>query len=289
MSWRLLLLAPICLLTHQGKAQTEPFPFEISFWQVVQSNRFQANSSLRIDQHPSSWKSFVPDTADSIDSLRMNFTVDTIQWNFVLRGLNYEVRFPNDVSVFFGKDRKELQDLMLKSLQGINTSTFPVDTSEIHLEDTVWISEGVRYDLLKTLKVMNKTDSTLICSASYPIESLINSFSDTSQCRGLFPLVLIINRYGFEKDTILTDVPSFLRATGSTNWLKWVAQNENELTVLLQHPFFSLDHMLYLKLDRKDMKTFWYAELHSFIPTHNLLNLYRTHKQMDGAAKFVVE
>jgi hypothetical protein len=121
------------------------------------------------------------------------------------------------------------------------------------------------------------------------VASAINSINDTANCNGLYPVSLIFNRYGYKRDTVQTNIASIMRITGAVDWEKWFAVEDEEVTVMLQHPYFAFDHMLFLKLQSADGAGRWIGEMHSFIPSHNLVDLYGKFVQKEGAEQFEIK
>ena len=119
--------------------------------------------------------------------------------------------------------------------------------------------------------------------------SAVSAINDTSQCDGLFPMVLVHNRYGNKRDSVLCTLPDLIRITGALTWPKWFARDAESLLVMLQHPYLGFDHMLHLKLKVLNGSSYWNAELHAYIPSHNIRNLYGTHNQKKRAERFVIK
>ena len=160
------------------------------------------------------------------------------------------------------------------------------DTTSV---DTLWQRSASRYEVLQHISVIDSLDSTLVCHSSFPIASAINSINDTLTCNGLYPVKLIFNRYGFKRDSVDTDITSIIRITGASDWQKWFAVEGEEVTVMLQHPYFAFDHMLFLKMQDGVEKKYWLGEMHSFIPSHNLGDLYGKYSEKDGAERFEIK
>ncbi len=80
-----------------------------------------------------------------------------------------------------------------------------------------------------------------------------------------------------------------MRTLGVSGWRKWYAVENQELTVMLEHPYFAFDHMLFLKMQDGVEKKYWLGEMHSFIPSHNLGDLYGKYSKKEGAERFEIK
>jgi len=160
------------------------------------------------------------------------------------------------------------------------------DTTAI---DTFWLLDGIQYNVLRGISVLKKLDSTALCRSNLPIESALNSLNDTLACNGIYPVHLVMHQYGNKRDTIGTSIPALIKATGAYAWPKWYGIDENGLIALLQHPYWGFTHMLYLRLRTQNGSTFWMGDLHTYIDTHNIADLYGNYKQKKGAERLIIK
>lgn len=283
-----LLLLSLSLLISTGKAQNGPFLFDEQLLSALQDQRLRANAQLLSAGNPITWKEFELVSSDAIDSLQAQFFADSIHWQFTISGIPFTVRVPNDISLLLGADRGELQDFLLEQLgasslplHALNVDTVPIDT--------VWRRNGLRFEVLQHISISDSLDSTSVCHSSYPVASAISAINDTLSCNGLYPVKLVFNRYGYRRDTVATDITSIMRITGAVAWEKWFAVEGEELTVMLQHPYFAFDHMLFLRKQEVGSERYWLGEMHSFIPSHNLGDLYGKYTQKEGAERFEIK
>jgi hypothetical protein len=271
-----------------GKAQNEPFLFDDQLLHTLEYQRLRSNAVVKISGDQVLWQEFDHYSSKSLDSLKVKFNSDSIYWSFVRENVRFEVKVPNDISLLLDGDRGQLQDRLFESLAADSSArfNFRADTT---MCDTLWQLRDQRYELLRSISVIDKCDSLPVCNLSTPIASAINSINNTADCDGLFPVMLVFNRYGFKRDTLITDIASIVRVTGVSDWKKWFATEESELTVMFQHPYFAFDHMLFLKPYEFNNVSHWLGEMHSFIPTHNLGELYGKYVNKEGAERFEIK
>jgi len=271
-----------------GKAQNGPFLFDEQLRSALQDERLRSNALLLSVGSAVSWQEFDSTHSDELDSLQVEFNADSIHWNFIKNSIPFKVSMPNDISLLMGGDRGKLQDFLLERL--IDDSRIPeIFSTDTCSADTLWQFSNRRYEVLQNMSVIDATNMLPVCNAAYPIASAINSINDPLSCDGLYPVNLIFNRYGFKRDSIDTDITSLMRITGASDWKKWFAAENEELTVMLEHPYFAFDHMLFLRLEDSTDAPHWIGEMHTFIPTHNLGDLYGNYSEKEGAEQFEIK
>jgi len=273
-------------IEFSGMAQTEPSLFHSSMSRAVKSERFQANAILKLNNKEVPW-SKLPDAANwQTDNVNITYSSDSVNWQMPLNGNTYAISFPNDVSVFYGLDRKELQEKLLPLLSTNRTIAAKSDSLQFLVNKLIVDSSGLRYGLLRQNTFKNPIDSNLVCNSHLPFESLVNAFKDTLSCNGLFPLKIVYHRYGYKQDTVKTDVPSLLKTLGAVGWPVWNLKENNEVALLIQHPFWGFDHVLFLHLEND----IWLGDFYSFVPNHNLLNMFKNYDSNKiGPHKFKIE
>jgi hypothetical protein len=273
-------------IENSGMAQPESSLFHSSMSRVVKSERFQANAILRLNNREVAW-SKLPDAANwQTDNVIITYTSDSVNWQMPQQGNTYAISFPNDVSVFYGLDRKEMQDKLLQILDSERIIISNSDSLNFAADKLLADSFGLRYGLLRQTTFINPIDSSLICNSLFPFESLVNAFKDTLSCNGLFPLKVVYHRYGYKQDTVKTDVPSLLKTLGAVGWPLWNLKENNEIALLIQHPFWGFDHVLFLRLE----KEIWMGDFYSFVPNHNLLNMFKNYdSDKAGSHTFKIE
>lgn len=286
--WIRVLVILFIFQSSKLKAQTEPFLFEDQLIYTLENERLRSNAVIVSAGKAFSWQQFDDNSYSSFDSLQVEFNADSIHWSFVIDSTPFKVSMPNEISLLMGGDRGQLQDFLLERL--INESSHnEFQITDTTLVDTLWHRSALRYEVLQHIYVSDSLDSTLVCNSSFPIASAINSINDSKECNGLYLVSLIFNRYGYKRDTVQTNIASIMRITGAVDWEKWFAVEGKEITVMLQHPYFAFDHMLFLKLQDGAEKNYWSGEMHSFIPAHNLGELYGKYSKKEGAERFEIK
>lgn len=285
----LFQLTLILFISAKGKAQQEPFLSSYDALMALKSTRLQKNAHLKTTGIKVSWDQVLIVKPDQIDAFSSGFTSDSITWEFTIAGEPIVVTFPNDISLVLGVDRSELQEQLLERFRHESNQHQLSGAKPDSLCDTLWVKTNSRYAFLSGLEVINPGDSLPVCCLRFPMASAVSAINDTAQCDGLFPMVLVHNRYGNKRDSMLCTMTDFIRITGASTWSKWFARDAESLVVLLQHPYLGFDHMLYLQPEMQNGASYWNAELHAYIPSHNIRNLYGTHKQKKGAERFVIK
>ncbi|MFN5370892.1 MAG: hypothetical protein ACK5B6_05445 [Bacteroidia bacterium] len=285
----LFQLTLILLFSAKGKAQQEPFLSSYDALLAIKSQRLQKNAHLTTAGRKVSWDQIRIIQPDQIDAFNASFTADSITWEFTIADENLAITFPNDISLVLGVDRSELQEQLLERFRHESNQHQLSGAKPDSLCDTLWVKTNSRYAFLSGLEVINPGDSLPVCCLRFPMASAVSAINDTAQCDGLFPMVLVHNRYGNKRDSMLCTMTDFIRITGASTWSKWFARDAESLVVLLQHPYLGFDHMLYLKPEMQNGAAHWNAELHAYIPSHNINNLYGTHNQKKGAERFIIK
>ena len=134
----------ILSIEYSGMAQTEPSLFHSSMSRVVKSERFQANAILKLNNKEVAW-SKLPDAANwQTDNVTITFTSNSVNWEMPLNGNIYSISFPNDVSVFYGLDRKEMQDKLLQIINSNRTIVSKSDSLKFTTDQLLADSIGLR-------------------------------------------------------------------------------------------------------------------------------------------------
>jgi len=276
------------LIAQYGFSQSDLFPSPQKLLSSIENDRFRSNALCLRNGKKTTWDKLELLSPSSIDSFFVVFSTDSVFWNFRSAKVEYTVCFPNDFGLLKGLDRPELQAEFADSIKcHAHFSAMPqIDTAAI---DTFWLLHGIQYNTLRGISVLKKSDSTAICRSDMPIESALNSLNDTLTCNGIYNLRLVLHQYGNKRDTLSTGLPGFIKATGAYAWPKWYGIDENGIIALLQHPYWGFTHMLYLRLITQNGEKFWLGDLHTYIPTHNIANLYGSYKQKKGAERLIIK
>lgn len=270
------------------KAQQEPSPFALTLSDLLNNERLIQNATFRSGDGMLQWNTFRSDSSWKKADMTVRFEKDSVHWRFESSVGEAFVSFPNDITLLLGHDRDMLQKLLVAQLEDSEINVGKTALPE--RPDTVaWHSSGDRYGLLSQLTLLDGMDSSMVCDPEWELGSVLNAISDPSACDGLYPVRLVVHRYGFVRDSMDTDVSALLAATGATDWPKWVAIDNEEAVVMLSHPFLGFEHMLALRATEFLGRRCWMADIYAFIPSHNVLDLFRKHEQKEGAERFRIK
>jgi len=266
------LAALLCMVSAGLWAQPSLEP-GLSLAELVKSERFRSNARLMVNGKSTATAGWATLNLTGTADVQVTFRKDSVRLvTSDSAGNRLEVSFPNDITLLTNADRKELQERLLLLLKSHTGSWLPQPVGS----RPAWVNTvrgATRFGLLADISFTDSIGAAPVCHPSLPLYSLVNSMRDTLSCDGLFPVRLVLHRYGNATDTLDTTVAGILRATGSAGWMKWSGVEANELTLLLQHPFIGYEHLLFIRMDpRKNNR--WLADLHAFIPTHNLVGLF---------------
>lgn len=273
--WRVwIMLWPLC--TWGFQATPQPTAWQGIFEQMFDNPQFWVNADILLNDK----KILSSNSIKKTDWLQSNLSVQInekhITWLLTDSvGNTLKLDFGYDFKLIFGKDKKDLQDELFVRLKEIRFNS----TSEKRQSDEKRVfveASGDRFGgALTRLAYYDQQDSSIVCSPSYPYESLVNAMTNNGQCDGLYDFRVVVHRYGYRRDTVATSLAAMLDATGAVHWPKWSSWNTEEgLTVLWQHPHIGLDHLLIVKLETKGTNTVWLADFYSFIPNYNVKNLF---------------
>lgn len=258
-------LASTCACAQIGE-------MEMTIGTLLASERFRANAVVYKNQHRIN-----PGMATGVKWNERQVTVtyhpDTVSWKTTdQEGNQYQIDFPNDVTLYYGKDQKQLKDQLLRALRQATFHHVVPKVNGSEKGEMQTDRQGSRYEILH-LESFAWKDGQRVCDPQAPTQSLINAFQDTTACDGLFPIKLVVHGYQ-SKDTVASTVSSILKATQTTNWLKWSAAEDGEVTLLFQHPFLSADHLLFARVLSRNENHFWLIDFYPYVPSGNVKVLF---------------
>ena len=200
------------------------------------------------------------------------FDSDSVKW--VLKdseNQTYQIIFPNDYALYFGKDKKVLQEELVANFrdlpQAIEKSGLPTKN------DTVITNvEQSKYGIFLNQHFTNQLSQPLF-SQEHLAESLVNSFALENQPQFFTPLAVKFHKYGNVVEQFEIYPKSLLRGlTENEGYTIWSSLEEEFLIVLFEHPFLNFHHMLYVNTKKDSFKMT--ADLYSFIPNSTIQELY---------------
>jgi hypothetical protein len=285
---RVILFLFLLEVTSKVKAQSEPSPFALTLSDLLVNERLVQNATLRSGDGRLQWSALRSDISWHEADMTVRFDKDSVHWNFKSPTGEASVSFPNDITLLMGHDRDMLQKLLVKQLES-HEATAGKRTLAATPDSVAWQSTGDRYAVLTQLRLLDLNDSSLVCHPKWELGSLVNAITDPSACDGLYPMRLVMHRYGFARDTVNTDIPALLSATGAADWPKWAAIEDDEAVVMFSHPFLGFEHMLALRPSDIAGQRYWMADMYAFIPSHNVLDLFKKYEQKEGAERFRIK
>lgn len=202
---------------------------------------------------------------------------DSIRWKITdLTGENFYISYPNDYSLFYGKDKKVLEDELIERLAANQPAQ----------EDPSLL--GLTLDSL-ALRILQKTtnqESDIDSNEKEKLiaDSLLNLFKFPDEKD--LPLVfnLSFHKYGNTDQDFVVDQKKFLNAIlQQETWEIWGASKDDFVLLLFEHPFLNFQHMLALNLDF--VRGAIYGNFYSFIPNTNFVELSSSFKEKEKLFK----
>ena len=202
---------------------------------------------------------------------------DSIRWKITdLTGENFYISYPNDYSLFYGKDKKVLEDELIERLAANQPAQ----------EDPSLL--GLTLDSL-ALRILQKTtnqESDIDSNEKEKLiaDSLLNLFKFPDEKD--LPLVfnLSFHKYGNTDQYFVVDQKKFLNAIlQQETWEIWGASKDDFVLLLFEHPFLNFQHMLALNLDF--VRGAIHGNFYSFIPNTNFVELSSSFKEKEKLFK----
>src|SRR5690606_36386355 len=143
------------------------------------------------------WKTISATVSFSPDLTEINFLEDSIQLCFSYQDDHITLRFPNDVGLLFGKDKKELVEMLVQNIRAVTNKDGRVTKVEnsdssavIH---TVALLGKSNPSTLQQMRIVRKNDSIAVCSSDFAQAAVINAYDNSMDCHGIHPLMLIMH------------------------------------------------------------------------------------------------
>lgn len=220
------------------------------------------------------------------NNFSLQFEKDSLIWILVdSAGDSYQIKYPNDVTLFYGKDKKELQDELLEKIRSSNHDYQPSGCEDAKGEILHQV-EDEKDSLFKQQHFITP-DSKRIYAPELPIESLVNTFMFPGDCH-LTPIVLMdIHSYGNPPQAIGIFPGALSKTILTEDWKVWSSIESTKILFLFEHPFLSFQHMLFLEFSEETAG--WKGDFYSFIPNSNFGDLFKDYKSNQFQLKLKVE
>ena len=208
---------------------------------------------------------------------------DSIRWKISdLEGEVFHISYPNDYSLFFGKDKKVLQDELIEIMRSANLaleidSALKFDRTFHTSSDTVVTKTlETKYGILKNQFFENQKGERIL-SEKFLSESIVNSLMFPEESNTRFAFSIAFHKYGNQPEEFLVNLNSIQKSLPKyESWSKWSAIQGDYLLILFEHPFLNFHHMLIVKNIAKGNKL--NGEFYSFIPNSNFEELFSPFK-----------
>ena len=199
--------------------------------------------------------------------------------------------FENSFPLISGMNIKESQKFFQEEVLNYHNSCSEF-TSFIGIGNTIddgkyLIVKGEKYiiDGMKSDLYLSKKDTTALNSTDYPIQTVSNIFAGIID--NSYTLKITHNLYNYKKNVYEINLQNFVNYCLSNNCKPFVGVESFKdgilkLTVIYRNIDLGYNHMLYVEFPVEILQQgigVVPASLNTFIPTHNLKNLYNETKQ----------
>jgi hypothetical protein len=215
------------------------------------------------------------------------FDSDSVKW--VLKdseNQTYQIIFPNDYALYFGKDKKNLQEELLGNLRkapqmDLKSGT-PTKSGTVINNVT-----GTKYGIFFNQYFTNHRNENVF-SKELVAESLVNSFVLQDQPHFFAPLNLKFHKYGSEVEDFEIYPKSLKEALiGEEEYTLRSSIEDDVLILLFEHPFLNFHHMLFVKNQKAGFSIT--ADLYSYIPNSNIQELYSEFRKSKDSIKVILQ
>jgi hypothetical protein len=223
------------------------------------------------------------------DSVEYVLTKDSLTWSSSWKGKTgiFALRFPANFDLITGTDKKEAELRFAKELQSFQcngTSLPSVNANFGDLQQLNRTNYVLRKDLYFTQTMNNNLYFQILYDRNYPEESIANlfNFPDPQRSKGL-DLQIRQTTYGGSSQTYGIKLSDFQCFVNNNDYeiftgIEKCNSTTAEFTVIYKSRWYNHSHLLYVQttgdnlFDKtKPLK----AAFYTFIPNHNIKNLYR--------------
>lgn len=260
--------------------------FKNSLIRSLSSETFLSNASVKKNGRKISSNSILSKSDWNTDNYSLRIDQDSLKWVLSDQtGDSYQIDYPNDFSLFYGKDKKELQDELVKKVEE-SRDNVQYDSCPKSNEGIVNRVDDEKYGLFKKQYFLS-SDSKRVYDQEFPIESLVNTFVFPEDCHIAPRVFLKIHLYGIRKNELVVFPGSFSKSILTSDWKVWSNIENEKILLLFEHPFLNFQHMLFLEFSEEIQD--WRGDFYSFIPNSNVGNLFREYNSKEFQLKLKVE
>jgi hypothetical protein len=253
----------------------------------LSSERFLANTRIKRNGLVVNPLTVKDKTNWNEENFEIIYENDSIKWNLIdSEKQRFQVIFPNDYSLYFGKDKKVLQEELVASFRKLPKS---VEKSGVQTKnDTVKPNiQQTKYGIFFDQYFTNQFNEP-IYSQNLIAESLVNSFTLENQPQFFTPLTVKFHKYGNEVEQFEIYPKSLLHIlTQNGGYTSWSSLEDDFLIVLFEHPFLNFHHMLYVNKQKAGLPIT--ADLYSYIPNSNIQELYGEFRKSKDRMKVLLD
>lgn len=254
--------------------------------QLLSSDRFQKNILINKNGIPVKLESIIGKTDWNLENYSIDFTKELIKWVISdSTGDTFNLEYPNDFTLFYGKDKKELQDDLIHKLNlgiDLHRDSF---CPEINGD----VQPKILNDKLGALKVQYFINNhcEIVYAKNKPLESIVNLFMFRSNCASFQNLLLKSHLYGYQVDEIEINPIILSEFLGTENFNIWSYLEDESLFLYMEHSYLGYSHMLMIYWDKK-LDTLS-GDFYSFIPNNNVSDLFPDFNLKEDRLKIKIE
>jgi len=246
------------------------------------SDRFLSNLIVKKNGKPIPPKDLKDKTNWDEKGFSIEIKKDSIKWALIdTDGVLFQILYPNEYSLFYGKDKKELQEELIEKIKFTTSETLQIDSIFYTPADSVITKTlQTKYGILKNQFFENQLGERISSDKLIP-ESIVNSLMFPNERTFLSFFSLAFHKYGNQSEEIKVSFNSLREGLPQyETWSIWSAIQGDYLLVLFEHPFLNFHHMLILNnIARGNVLK---GDFYSFIPNSNFEELFATYKSNKG-------
>jgi hypothetical protein len=279
-----LTLICFCLFFQVGHSQSNEKNLILeNLIPSLSSDRFLANTEAKKNGRTIPAESLKDKRNWDQNQFSIEIKKDSIRWKISdLEGENFYISYPNDYSLFYGKDKKVLQDELI---EGLKTNQLPQEGAPLM---------GLTLDSLALL-ILQKTPTQESNSdvdsdekEKFVADSLLNFFKFPNEQHLPIVFNLSFHKYGNSAEDFVVDQKKFLNAIlQNETWEIWGASKDDFVMLLFEHPYLNFQHMLALNLDFE--RGIINGNFYSFIPNTNFVELSSNYKDKEKLFKLNID
>jgi hypothetical protein len=263
------LFITVCLVFSQTE---EKSIIQESLVPSLSSNKFLSNITVLKNGKIVNSSSIKNKTNWNQETIALTIDEDSVQWKLIdSLGASFQISYPNEYSLHLGKDKKELEDELVKKLR--KAPQIEVDSTLAVSLDSVIRKIGQTKDGILFNQHFENQLGERILNRKVVLESIVNSLMFPEE--GNLPLQVdfVFHLYGKKQEIFSLHPKALLYSLPNhESWTIWSGIQGDFLLVLFQHPYLNFHHMISVKVAEEKQKLM--GEFYSFIPITDFLDLF---------------